>query len=84
MCAQSMLLDSKKIHSLCAFNNYKYEKSRKTQFILLFLATSFGLEGHKEFEHKINRFYIYIRFVLNLSFDPSQFVLLCGYKGLVW
>ena len=59
MCGQNMFLDFKKIHPLCAFNNYKYDKTSKTQqLILLFSATSFDLKGHDQFEHKIKRFNI--------------------------
>ena len=33
MCAQSILLDFKKIHPLCAVNIYKYDKSSKNTTI---------------------------------------------------
>jgi len=33
MCAQSMLLDFKKIHPFCVFNNYKHDKSTKNTTI---------------------------------------------------
>jgi hypothetical protein len=63
-----MLLDFKKIHSLCAFNNYTYDESSKnTTIYSLVLSSNFGLKGHKLFEHKINSIYIYIRAVCTES-----------------